>query len=714
MKFTFLFVAVLFAEADRPLDFDTDILPILSKAGCNAASCHGAAVGRGGLKLSLFGGNPAADYSAIVHELESRRVNWLRPAESLLLLKPTGQVDHEGGLRFDYDSSAAGAITDWIGQGAKRLSRKIVELELTPSTVVATEIPATFSVAVKAKFADGEVRDVTDVTVFQVSDAEAIVERPGGSFRVLRRGRHHLIVRYLGHVKSLPVTVPFDNGLHDEVHAVLNGENRHRSDRRPPGNWIDNHIDASLADLRLPPSGQADDATLLRRLTLDLIGRLPPPELVTSYTADSDPAKYSRLVDRLLESPEFSEYWTYKLAKWLRIGGNNRDTAALNTYYQWLRNSIERRRSLAELAAELVLGEGDTHQVGPANFYRSASDARQQAELFSEVFLGIRLRCANCHNHPLDRWTQDDYHGLAAIFARVERGRIVREVDFGDVVHPRTSQAAVMRIPGKRYLNDDEQGRRALAAWVSDEQNDQLARAFVNRLWKSMMGRGFVEPPDDLRATNPATHPELFTRLSRDFADGGFELRHTLRQIAMSAAYRRSSRGSEWNRHDRLFYSHALTRPLEPEVLADAICDVTGIPESFANYPSGTRAVTLVDPQVPSIALDVLGRCPRRDSCEGTDPSTRTGLSAMLHLTNGPLVNRRLSDRAGHLSRMIGAGERPEAMIREFYVRALSRLPSEDERQFWHQQLDDTREPRQTLEDFVWALLMSQEFGTNH
>jgi hypothetical protein len=366
------------------------------------------------------------------------------------------------------------------------------------------------------------------------------------------------------------------------------------------------------------------------------------------------------------------------------------------------------------MATELLLAEGDTHEYGPANFYLVAGDARAQAEYASELLMGVRLSCANCHNHPLDRWTQDDYHGLAAIFARLERGRQVRVTTRGEVQHPVTGEAAAARIPGERFVTDVADARRELAEWLVAESNPYFSRAIVNRIWKALMGRGFVEPTDDLRATNPATHPDLLNRLAAEFAAHDYSLRYAIRTIVNSAAYARSSRATGENAGDLQFYSHALPTGLDAEVLADAIADVSGIAEPYGNQPLGTRAITLFTPP-ESEALEVLGRCDRTDSCESSASAT-VGLTTKLHLLNGPLLNRRLRDEQGRLSQLLRSGASTTRIIEEFYVAALGRFPRSDERAHWRGQLEvgESEANRQALEDFVWGLLNSQEFLTNH
>jgi hypothetical protein len=367
-----------------------------------------------------------------------------------------------------------------------------------------------------------------------------------------------------------------------------------------------------------------------------------------------------------------------------------------------------------EVARALLTAVGDSHVVGPANFARTVGDARGQAELVSQVFLGVRLQCANCHNHPLDRWTQDDYHGLAAVFARLERGRVVKVAPRGAVTNPRTGEPALPRIPGVRDLEAGADGRDGFTRWLTAPENPYFARAIVNRLWRALFGRGLVEPADDLRDTNPATHPELLDRLAADFVRHGHDLRHTLRLIALSKTYGRSGATNAVNRADDRFYSHAYRRPLEPEVLADALADVTGVSDRYGNEPAGTRAVALIDPRTPAPSLDILGRCSRQASCEGATEGG--GLPAKLHELNGELINRKLAAPDGRLHRLIAAGEPDDAIVADFYLRALGRPPTGAERDYWRQRLAEAGKAERTalLEDAVWSLLNCSAFSTNH
>ena len=701
--------------SNERIDFENDLIPIFTKFGCNAGACHGSAAGRGEFKLSLFGGNPQADYVAIVRQIAGRRINLIQPEKSLVILKPTAQTRHGGGQVLKENDEAVQLLHDWIQQGARyEKKRHLKNVHITPKKQIVSNLKQTIQLKASAQFSDGTTEDVTRWTVFTPEDTSAIEINPASATAQLnRRGRHIIIARYLTEVIPIEFIAP----LNETTDISSNTNNAVEKTDGIIASNIDTEIRKLLATLRLPVSANVDDATFLRRVTLDLTGRLPTPENVNAFLAKTDTKKRETLVDTLLASEEFNVYWTLQLAKLFRVRSRDRNTQGVYTYHQWLSKQIRDGVGYDKIARSVILATGDSHQVGAANFYRTVDGPREQAELMSELFMGARLRCANCHNHPLDRWTQDDYHGLAAIFAKIENEQIVRLKPTGTVIHPVTREDAKLRIPGARFLSSDVvDGRKELADWLTNAENPYFAKAIVNRLWKAMMGRGLVEPVDDFRSTNPATHPELLTALADDFITNGYNLRHTLRQIALSNAYARSANALPQNRIDDRFYSHALQKPLTPEVLADAISDVLGVPDSYGNQPAGTRAVALIDPNTRSDALDILGRCSRETSCE-TSVGTADGLQRKLHLFNGDLLNARIGVPDSRLDKSISSGKLPMDIVREFYLAALSRHPTDKEQTFWKQHIEvnaSANMQRAILEDMVWSLLTCNEFVTNH
>lgn len=702
-----IIVAIICADgqpAAGTVDFDTQILPILTRSGCNAGACHGSASGRGGFKLSLYGGDPDADFLAITRQWEGRRINVAFPQKSLLFKKPTGLMDHEGGELFEPDSRFAAVLLNWIDDGALRLGqRQLANFAVLPKFATVHRPGDRLQLSAQARFQDqaGEelqIEDVTDWTVFTAEDTASVSIDENGVTTVHRPGRHIVLARFLDMVVPVEVILPF---------TVR--EKRIASSEK--ANFVDRHILEKLAVLGIPTSPTCDDATYIRRVSLDFTGSLPTPKDVEAFLGDQRADKRERLCDRLLHSPQFVRFWTYRLANVLRIRSQPMDPEGALAFHQWLSGQIEQDRPYPELVRELLLASGDTHEYGPANFYRAAGDARSQAEYVTEALMGVRLRCANCHNHPLDRWTQDDYHGLAAIFARIERGRHVRILPYGEVTHPRTGQAARPRIPGERFLEPSADPRQPLADWLTASDNPYLYRALVNRLWHWMTGRGLVHPVDDLRASNPATHPELLDALTKDFMKNGCSIRHTLRVIATSMAYARRTESRPENEFDDRYYSRALVRPLEAEVLADAVSFVTGVPSDYRDQPAGTLAVELHDPNIASPALDILGRCFRREGCDA-GPSTG-GLTRTLHLLNGEWLNQKICSPSGRLHQLLASGMSDQAIIDALYLVALSRNPTTEELHFWMTR--STGDDRTAwFEDFLWSLLTCREFVTNH
>ncbi len=687
--------------ADERVDFTNDIVPVITKLGCNTGSCHGSAAGRGGFKLSLYGGDPASDFDAMVHQWEGRRVNIASPENSLILLKPTESIAHGGGYLIDEDSEAYRLLRTWIEQGPSNFSpRSLQQVRVSPSKVSNLGVGGSVELQVTASFDDETARDVTRWTVFSPEDDTSVsIDEDSHRLTVHRRGRHLVVARYLNQVIPIEIIAPLNDDF--EARSV------------PSHNWIDDFVTERLNQMHLPASGQATDEQWVRRVSLDLTGRLP-------IASDVHPDGLDRrqYLDRLMSSESFVEYWTFRIAKWLRVGSRSNDPLATHVYHEWLSYQLRDNVGYDEMVRSLLVSSGDTQQVGPANFYRTVAGPREQAELFSEVFMGSRLRCANCHHHPLDRWTQEDYHGLAAIFANVQMDQTVKVIAGGEVIHPATLEPAVVRIPGiVDPLADNVaiDAREQLAGWLIDPNNPYFARVVVNRLWDAMMGRGIVDPPDDFRSTNPPTHPELLDALAHDFVDHGYSIRRTLRLIAESATYSRSSVAVDVNALDEAFYSRSLPRPLSAEVLADAISDVLGVALQYGDEPLGTRAVTLASPMVASKTLDILGRCSAMSTCE-SQRGGGGGLKQQLHLLNGELLNVRIDDPRGRLAMALRSSQDPMQIVEQFYFAALHRAPTGQEISRWQQALDgaETKIQHEILEDFVWALLCCDEFITNH
>ena len=679
--------------------FRTDILPILSKAGCNAGACHGAATGQGGFRLSLLGYDPEEDYWTITREFSGRRVNLDAPQESLFLRKPTFDLDHDGGRKIRRNSEAYTKLIEWIGRGAPYGSRdlKVARIEADPAERFLENPSEQFQLTVVAVLSDGSRRDVTELALYTSNDGGIAEVDKTGRVTVRNRGLTSIMIRFSGQVAAVRVATPFEAN-------IAAGETF------PPNNFIDEEIAAELKRLRIPASPLSDDFEFVRRLHLDLTGRLPEPEQVHKLVrGQSSPVSREKLIDKLLTSESFTDFWTLKFADLLLISGKRGSEKSTVQYHNWLREQISENKSWDEVAEALLTSEGDITQSGPANFFALATDPRDLAEYTGSMFLGTQIGCARCHAHPTDRWTQDDYYEFAACFAKVMRdgNKIVVRRD-GEIQYPKSRQS----VPA-RYLGVDEPIPSAgdlREGMVRVLTADPLfAKAIVNRVWKHLLGRGLVEPADDLRPTNPATHPALLEKLAAEFRAHDFDLRWLVRTIASSRTYQLTSRALPANRHDDRFYSHAFLKPLSAHVLVDAASQVTGVAEEFEGVSEGTLAVQLIGAQTESYALDVLGRCRREKTCE-TGASNGGGLAQALHLINGSTVNEKLS--GGVLAEL--RSKSTDDIVTELYLRALTRLPSDKESAFWKSIIENAPKRDEILEDFLWTLLNSREFAFNH
>lgn len=685
-----------------PVHFDTVVIPILTKSGCNSGACHGAAAGRAGFKLSLFGSDADADYHAIVHQFEGRRINSAKPELSLLLRKPTGELNHEGGTPLLDDETGRDILLNWIRAGAERgAERQLVDVQVNPQRKVVDSVPSMVPLQVIATFDDQTQQDVTYWTVFTASDPSSINIGVDQIVHVSRRGHHVVIARFLDQVIPITIVVPLS-----ETPVDLSGAER--------VNLIDEHVLNVQQELRIPPSSPAEESQWLRRVTLDLTGRLPTLDELEQFQLSMDPNKREQVVDRLLTSESYVDLWTLRFSRLLRMHSLPNETQPLAAYSGWLRNAVAADTGFDQQARLLLTATGDSHLIGPANFGRMVPDARAHAELVGQVFAGVQLGCANCHNHPLDKWTQDDYHGLAAVFAPLDRSRFVAMTSRGQVTNLRTGEPAVPRIPGVRDLSVNEDRLLAVHDWLTDDTDLLLAKATTNRLWRFLFGRGLVEPGDDLRDTNPSTHPQLLQQLARQFVTNGYRMRPLLKTMALSATYGRSDVSVPGNELDDRFYSHSMRRPLEPAVFLDAIADVTGVQSTFEPH-NAHRAVHVIDAGLPSEDLDVLGRCQRGSGCSERELTTG-GLPAQLHLLNGDLINQRLRDPDGRLQKLIARDKPVRDIVDEFFRCGLGRRASGDELDRWESLIKhtDPTEQQRRLEDFVWSLLNSRDFRENH
>ncbi|HMO15354.1 MAG TPA: DUF1549 domain-containing protein [Pirellulaceae bacterium] len=695
------------------IDFDRDVMPIFSRYGCNAAQCHGASNGQKGFKLSLFSGDPQSDFEMIALESKGRRIFRTTPAQSLILRKATGDLQHDGGKLFHKGSDAYDVLTAWIAQGAERHSvDKLVRIDtlLTKSNML--RVGDTFDVSVAATFrntitGESDERVVTAWSILEPFDESAIqVGDSPHRFQVLRAGSHFLLVRFLTEVRLIQIDVPF------------NASSKH-AERENWGefNWIDEVVNDRWQLIGLAPPSLADDATLVRRLHLTLIGRLPEPSVVRQYLEEVHPQRFERLLDSLLNSAEFVDLWTAHFADWFRIGSETPAETAPHAV-AWIRRQIELNRPLDEFASEIITAKGVTGRPSAAALYANSSDPRLHAERFAQAWMGVRLRCAECHNHPLDRWKQDDYYSLAAVFAGTSFGQSIEPKSSGSITNPRTGLPATPSIDGLTLFGGSDDVRRSLANWLVAAENPYFGRAIVNRVVALLMGRAFCEPVDDLRQSNPTIDAELFDRLTESFRENGFQLRPLIREIVTSAAWRRESVLDPHQVAAGIvsFRSHKLA----PTVLLDAICDLTGTPlvmrDRTSPAESRGRAIQLPLPHL-SAEINALGACARESADVLTQRDTSLDLAQALQLINGPWLNDRLMAPEGRLQHWFDEGLSDEEMLTEIYWRGYSRLIDPVEVSHWLDILKSTKskEARALLwHDILWSIIMSQEFVTNH
>lgn len=686
------------AVVAQEISFHQQVLPLLTRAGCNSGACHGAAAGRGGLHLSLFGSNPSDDYESLVHQLEGRRINRISSVKSLLLRKPLGQLNHGGDQIFDVDSFEYRILKKWLDEGATLdVPSDVRAFHIHAETLGSADVPTYQLRAWATRPSESSEVDVTAYVQFTVTDPDAVqLDIDHARVQLTRPGRHVIITRYLDRIEAITLSRAFPApAVQTNAPGLVNS------------NLIDREVHATLNGLNLPAGRPISDADFLRRVSLDLTGRLPDPHEAIDFRDSDALDKRHRMVERLLATPAFDDYWTLIMSRWLHLHSLPNETQGAEAYGNWIRQCVSDGVSWRDMTRQLLTSNGDSHTQGPANFSRMVGDARTHAEMVSEVFLAARLGCANCHDHPLDRWTQDDYHGLAAMLARIDRGRFVKFTSRGEVVHPNTHAPARLRLPGDRFVEVDTAPLDTLAQWLTDSQQTRLSQAFTNRIWSEMFGRGLVEAVDDMRETNPPSHPELLSQLSTDVVARNFDLRCLLRSIASSETYAR-----EVSEHADAFYGYHQGRQLTPHVLADAFADVTGMPLAFEHTPPGTRAVQILDPLSPAPALDALGRCQRATAC--TTPSSSIGLATQLHLINGDLINRQLLDPGGRLNLLVQHRTSAE-IVEEFSLRAFGQTPDDAQLSSWSQHLEhpNSQERQERLQDWLWSVLSSQRFQQN-
>jgi hypothetical protein len=696
---------------------ERDILPILTRAGCNAGACHGKARGQNGFQLSLLGFDAAFDLDAITREARGRRIFPPAPEESLLLLKATAAVPHGGGRRLERGSPAYMAVLRWIAEGTPRTptaAPPLVRVEVTPAERIMDQ-GGEQQLRVTAHYGDGAAEDVTHLAAFQSSESAVVAVNASGRVKAGPiAGEAAITARYRGLFAGCEITIPLPGDVPAEVY-----------DRLPRANFIDGLVWNKARRLGITPSEPASDATYLRRASLDVIGRLPTPDEARAFLTDTASDRRARLVDRLLERPEYADHWANKWMDLLRPNPYRVGIKAVWNLDAWIRAAFRRNLPYDQFVTAAVTARGSTFRDGAATLFRDRREPEELAPLVSQLFLGIRLECAKCHHHPFESWGQEQFYEFAAFFARVGRKgtglsppisggeEIVYTATSGSVKNPRTGEALTARpLFGSAAVSDnaDADPREALAAWMTAPDNPYFARVAVNRVWSDLMGRGIVEPVDDLRATNPPSNGPLLDALADDFRRHGFDLKHLIRTIMASEVYRLSSTPNERNMTDTRNFSRHYRQRLRAEVLLDAISDVTDVFESFEAAAPRSRATAIWTHRVPSLFLDTFGRPdPNQDPpCERT---ADTSVVQALHLMNAPGVNEKLARDEGRVARLAASSASPQELAEELYLLAYSRLPTDEERAVAEGVFAEpgvTR--RQAVADLLWALINSAEF----
>lgn len=712
---SFVDVTVTGAQTSLPLHFTNDIIPLLTKAGCNSGGCHGKQSGQNGFKLSVFGNDAVADYESLIQEGRGRRLFLAVPAQSLLLAKATNRVPHGGGRRLEEDSIEYRRLLRWVVSGVPKGADdavQVVRIEVHPSQRVMTE-RSQQQLLVTAHYSDGTRRDVTHETLYSSNDETlAQVDTRGRIATTMLAGEAAIVARYHEQVASSRVTVPLNKDL--AIPAELAKWNR--------SHFIDRLVADKWEQLHLFPSTEADDATFHRRVFLDLIGKLPTPAEVTAFLADTRSDKRTQLVDRLLSRPEYADYWALKWADLLRINREDLGAKPAYQYHLWLRNSLQQNQPYDQFLRELLTAQGNNERNGAVNFYTAFPTPNDLSIAVSQVFLGVRLECARCHHHPYEKWGQDDFYGLAAFFPRIQKKKgdgtefLFFVGDKGDVKHPKT-QANVrpqVLLGEPQDFTTPSDPRQVLADWMTAPQNKFVARTLVNRIWAQLMGRGLVEPIDDMRETNPSTNEPLLNALALDFIEHRFDVRQLIRTIVTSRVYGLSSQPNISNARDTQNYSRAYRKRLGAEVLLDAVCDVTGDPQSFTGMPPGTRAVQLWDHRLPSAFLDTFGRPQRKTVCQ-CERVSETSLGQVLHLMNAPVVSDKISSPTGRAASLAAGEGSIDNIVVELYLATLGRPPREAELLAARNAFTaEGATRRSAAEDVLWALLNSAEFVLNH
>lgn len=715
------------AHADTAPSFRNEVMAALSKAGCNLGTCHGNATGKGGFKLSLRGQDIEYDFKALTRDISGRRVNAFAPDESLILVKGTNKLAHEGGKRMDPGGWEYQVLRDWIAAGMPAAGKddlRVKKLEVSPLESTLEESQAQVQITAKATFSDGSQKDVTAQCVYEPLQNGLVEVSPGGLVKRLEFGEPTVLVRFLD--QSVPVRLTFLRASPGFVWA------KPRAD-----NYVDSQIFSKLKTLRINPSPVCGDDVFIRRAYLDLLGFVPPAEDARAFVLDKAPDKRARLIDKLLVRQEFADFWALKWADVLKVEGRTLDSKGMKAFHGWLRDCLAQNRPVDAMVREMVASRGSTYADAPSNFYRANRTASARAVAAAQVFLGTRLQCAECHNHPFDRWTQDDYYNWSAVFGQVDykilgdnkRRDVNDKHEFNgeqvvflnpklSVDNPRTGEKAKPRFLGADMpkLAEHEDELQAASIWLTSDKNPLFAKSQVNRIWYHLMGRGLVDPVDDFRLTNPASHPKLLEDLTRDFVKSGFDLRHMIRTLMLSRTYQLDSQPNATNAADTINYSHNLPRRLSAEQLFDSLYLALRVRPTLNNN-AGLRAGQLAgpqggrgspDPKSPEAFLVQFGRPKRELSCE-CERANDTSIGQIFQFISGPIVGKVIGEKYNRLTSLV-KNDNPGAVVRDLYWALLTRSPTADEAKVMESLLASAQDKRVALEDIAWTLVNAKEF----
>jgi hypothetical protein len=692
----------LSAENTAP-HFATEIVPILTKAGCNSGACHGAATGKGSFKLSLFAEDAVADFEAISRDRFARRLNVDHPEKSLILKKASKQIEHEGGRRIRKSSQDFETLKKWITVGAPKGNPEIqcVGLEISPQEIKAQKKGDILPITVEALMADGSKKNVTRWCVFESMDDGVADVTGGGEVVFQNHGVTSVMIRFGALTSSARIGLPYPNKVQENSFIASHP--------------IDQVLIREWKKWNLKPAKPAKQHSKIRRIFLDLTGHLPTSDEAKHWIAILNTGGgYHKLVKHLLSTPSFADYWSLKFADWLLIDTKKLGAKAGTIYYEWIRTQIQQNNSMLSLARSLLETRGSFLEEAPSNFHRHANDPRDMAEYVGQTLLGARIACARCHNHPVDRWTLTDYHDFAAVFSKtgIENGKVVYK-DLGKVPHPKTGQASVPRPLGVFKASDPPEKSdplKTLGHWLETEGQDQFARAFSNRIWKQLFGRGVVEPVDDLRSTNPSLIPNMLETIVLHWSGKNYRFHDLIELLVTSNAYQQSADFDAVEGCPKGFFNAMTPRELDGRVLVDAIREVTDQTGFLKNDLNGS-AIASWDHRMESFALDVLGRCQRDEPCADSGTSGG-GLSKSLYLFNDPELQSLLETTAA--VKIQSPDWNTKTTITELYWKAYSRKPSPNALHYWSQAFEGSDSKEKMLSDMMWAILNSREFIWNH